>query len=245
MKYLFLHVPKTAGTSLRKALEAKFSKEEVTTCYGKEQIQEKLSNALKQRKHLIYGHINFKCLNNVGGYNEYFLLAFLRHPVQWTISTYIHLLNSNNINQRKEAEAMGGFEGFLTSKFGNNWQCRFMSGIDQQTKAIIPSDELFAAAINNFEKLDWVGVAERYKESLISLKHFMGLRKIPYVRTNLSRDTTLKKRLEQEFSQEILHRNQRDLELWKFANQRLDEQLKSVPFAPLKKVQYSLFRIFG
>lgn len=227
--YLFLHVPKTAGTALRHSLSRHFEPDDLALCYGRGEIEGKLQAALEARKKLIYGHIDFSHLRAVAGWEHYRLLAFFRHPVERCISTYIHFLHARDPYRKNQAEAMGDFAGFLDSDFGHNWQCQFLAGVKNQSEWINAPDRLEQKALENLNKIHWVGRTEEYRLSLYSLQHFLGTGPVKVEKRNRSRDEDLKEELQREFSQQILAQNQSDLILWQKAGARLKEQCRQMP----------------
>ena len=88
--YLFLHIPKTAGTTLRSIVDQNLGPVNVLTYYNQNsrQLQDNLDAYLtfKPNFRAIIGHFRFgfhKLLNRPSTY-----ITFLRHPVARTISQY-------------------------------------------------------------------------------------------------------------------------------------------------------------
>lgn len=237
-KLIFLHIPKTAGTSLREVFTNNYPPAKVALCYGRDEIEGKLKQALADEKEMIFGHIDFKQLERAGDFSEYHLLTFLRHPVARTISHYLHFLNNQGHGHRELKE--GGFEAFLDSPYAQNWQCQVLAGLKREEEALTQPGLLYEKALANFEKLHWVGITERYAESLISLKHFLKLAKLPQKEKNTTPSVPLKKELLKKFEKEILERNAEDLKLYQHAQARLDQQLEKVPALALRKLALRL-----
>ncbi len=239
-KIIFLHIPKTAGTSLREVFVKNYNASEVALCYEKGEIGRQLEKALGEKKQMIFGHIDFQQLKNAGSPEGYHLLSFFRHPLPRTISHYLHFLNNQEHDSRPAAERAGGFEAFLDSYHGQNWQCQFMAGMKQQEAGLQNQELLFEEARKNLEKLDWLGVTNRYQESLLSLRQFMQFSNIPQKELNTAQDESLKKELREKYEGAILERNAQDLKLYHLANARLDQQLKEVPGLALRKLALRL-----
>lgn len=152
--WLVVHVPKTAGTSFRKALEKYFGTTRVIRDYGKiaeattEVVRQQLYNnaSLKQPDELIeviskgsakvlVGHFP------VRKYARYFrpenIIAFVRDPLVRTCSEYLHRMRNSSYE--------GSFSDFMGEPSIGNIQSRFLQDIPE----------------NSF-----IGVTEQYRESV-------------------------------------------------------------------------------
>jgi len=215
---LFVHLPKTAGTSLRVGVAAFLGADRMALDYGpKQKATSKLVRrwlyeerkpgqfrAAFDRKGLKFlsGHIALS--DYVGWFDLDNIAVFLREPVQRVISEYQHYVRHYGYGR--------SIEEFMDTPAFQNKQARALAGIE-------PAD------------LGVVGITERYEESLQRLNEHFGW-EIPSRRENLGRDaslgdynvtSTLRKRISQA--------NAQDIELYDRACEIFDQPADSPPFS--------------
>ncbi|MFC4700835.1 sulfotransferase family 2 domain-containing protein [Glaciecola siphonariae] len=99
-QFIFLHIPKTAGTSVRKSLVP----------YAKPGESDYFSKALRRimghytpyrfKEFRYHPHLtmqNAKRLMPASRFNNYFKFAFVRHPVDWQYAIFRHILSHRHI----------------------------------------------------------------------------------------------------------------------------------------------------
>ncbi|MBV9571540.1 MAG: sulfotransferase family 2 domain-containing protein [Alphaproteobacteria bacterium] len=157
---VFVHIPKTGGTSVRAALEQALNDRLILHDYGKEPetTPELLQLVLRPdgmsnfRKHfksprgiLLTGHIQ------ASRYWDYFnaesFVTFLRHPVDRTLSAYAHWVNHRGWT--------GSFDEFLAKPGSCNQLSWLLAG-------------------TNLDDLGFVGFMEDFAASLQALGQFIG-----------------------------------------------------------------------
>jgi len=206
---LVVHVPKTAGTSFRRALEKSFGEKDVIRDYGVN------ANATTDavRSHL-YSDANVspealvRSLSDGGAkvlighfpvkkYLSYFepnnIIAFVRDPLERACSEYLHLV--------RHRAYVGSFDEFI--KKGNiiNLQSRLLQNIPKE--AII-------------------GITEHYTESLIYLNAVMGLglRELKANTDKLGGGSEFAKKLSQSQLNQFYKLNQKDIDLYEKCSSR-------------------------
>lgn len=165
---LFIHIPKTAGTSLNKAAEKLFNStnieqdygahSDVTTALVRNNIYDKagvdtyaLNEALLQHhKRWLTGHFPASRYAHLFGAQN--VISIVRDPVERVISEYAHRVS-------KEGETRS-FESFYRDPMETNKQFRMIGQMPWQAFHL-------------------VGVQEKYKESLNLLNKTKGLSLIP------------------------------------------------------------------
>ena len=157
--FLFIHIPKTAGTSFRAAIEknclcicdyganSNDTSSLVTRyIYPKDDYFDFKSNIGKLSHSWICGHIPiYKYLDCVKIQNTF---SFVREPVAQIVSHYNHSVKHNGFK--------GSFDDFLEMKVSHNIQSR--------TLAYLP-----------IPLIGLVGVTERYQESLEIISHQLNM----------------------------------------------------------------------
>ncbi|MEN8132683.1 MAG: sulfotransferase family 2 domain-containing protein [Pseudomonadota bacterium] len=178
--YVFLHIRKTGGTSLRWILESKFPTREILRCYpvhGCERSEipsflEKFPN-------------QFRLLVTMEGYgvsdvlpNNVAFLKMLRDPSRRCLSNYFHWYVANPLRQKDNGvHSMEDYFERLVDLRLDNVQVRNVSGA-----LTVPdlSEHHLELAKRSLESFAFVGLAERFEESLTLLAATMGWSHIPY-----------------------------------------------------------------
>ncbi len=173
MKYVFLHIEKTAGTSLVSYFEDEFG-EDFLYAHPTELIELKKSGVL-DRKTMVAGHFNFREVLRF--FPNRTIITFLRDPVERVISFY------NFVRERpitKDAVTKISkeltLEEFLDhcSKINDR---RFVNGMTLKLSTEInPRNEL-ASSLLNIENLDFIGFQATFEDSLIEMSTKYGFHK--------------------------------------------------------------------
>ena len=191
----FLHLPRTAGTTLNAILHDNFPPEAVLSVYTREDYQRcrMLDAAELEHIRLIEGHLQPESFEPPSLYGRPLrMFTLLREPLDRLVSEYVfqkswpenHLyayLNENGIS----------FREYLTSdvpllKFrGKNFVSHCLAGVFAQDRDM---GEVLALAKKHLaECFCVVGIQERFDESLLLLAGEIGLQKLCYERRNMLR----------------------------------------------------------
>lgn len=200
----FVHIPKTAGTSFRKACETYFGLRHVVYDYADDSNETSSfimdiiygdGDRLDFLKHIetreakfLSGHVHAdKYLHLFGAANT---VVFLRDPVQRTVSEFQHFVRHNKYD--------GDLRSFYTQPRYINRQSRLLQGAP-------------------LEALGFVGLTEDYHNSLEQINHCYGIDVKP---VELNRGRTKKQdtyKLSDEVIKEIEALNKTDLILYETA----------------------------
>ncbi|WP_444910586.1 sulfotransferase family 2 domain-containing protein [Microbulbifer sp. TRSA005] len=171
---LFVHVPKTAGTSFRFGALAYFGDGSICLDYGPESME--TSDVVKkwmgeipdpwsffqemkyENRKMLSGHFNAIRYVPVFGLEN--TVTILRDPIQRVVSEYKHFSRHNRYK--------GAFRSFYSKPSFTNRQLKIFRGL-------------------SWPALGFVGLTERYDESLQLLNKKFGL-EIPYLAENLGRE---------------------------------------------------------
>lgn len=224
MKYksplVFIHIPKTAGTSFRSALEKKFGKKKICMDYG---VQYKGSSKCtldlaetgdfysfsKKIDELGYkvltGHIPAQKYINL--FNVQSTITFLREPVKRILSEYSHF--------RRYFGYEESLEKFYTWSRNRNVQARMLRNIPMRA-------------------LGLVGITERYEESLELFSYLYGIQ-LPIANENRDPgEFSSENYLTKEDVRKIEELNKDDIQLYNRIFVEFDEKIamlkKGLPY---------------
>jgi len=227
----FLHIPKTAGTSLADCLKRIYGGERACFRFTGDleaDLQRYRQHPHKQRIRLVVGHAPFR--TGLPQIDRLPTITLLRHPVERVKSYCQHVADG------KSAELADRFppakfclDRFLASGEPqlDNLQVRMLLGdylgpIDEsnQTAKVRQAIEILADELAGF------GLAERFEETLLLWKQCFGWPWPTFLHLNRRRGRPL--RFSREHLQRIVALNRADMELYQTAaaifRQRLDRQ---------------------
>ncbi|MDL2272125.1 sulfotransferase family 2 domain-containing protein, partial [Desulfovibrio sp. OttesenSCG-928-I05] len=222
----FLHIPRTAGTTLNTILRANFPPEAVINVYDKEEYAAHAAHSRDEleKVRLIQGHLLLQNYDPPQMYGEPVrVFTFLREPLPRLVSEYAFLrtwkanhlyayLNDNNVSFR---DYLLGETRELRYR-GKNFMTRCVAGIDTGTKAY--PVKAVAKAKRHLERVfGFVGIQERFMESLLLLGDFLGIDNLLHEKRNALSDAAkpVVSAEDMELAREL---NRGDLELYTFAS---------------------------
>lgn len=236
-KVVFLHIPKTAGTTLKTIIERNYGNAEIANLYdqevAKEEIEEHLNN---QNTQLICGHFDFQP-NFVNP--DLYTFTFLRPPIDRVISNYLHIKNSDSALHKKWMESVHEFPDFLKLPQGANWQSRLLAGYKHREPVNL--DTLLQEAQANLNSLNFVGITQEFKHSLYCLSIDLNWVKIWFKNENTLADRSEFDELKAEFSNEIAAANEIDLKIYELGKQRYHKRWSKI--TNLQRMQCRLRRM--
>jgi hypothetical protein len=207
---IFVHIPKTAGSSLTNTIYTQYNPTEVFSLDNP--ALNKVSQINKNTKCLL-GHNRFGQHKELG---PCIYITMLRDPIERVISHYYYLkyiLNYEHIGKYSLGE-------FAQLDLFSNMQTQFITGGKPDLEQ----------AINNLKTFAFFGITEMYNESLFLMKKTFGWENIHYSKVNVNpkkprRETILKDTIEQ-----IEKANQLDLKLYQWAKENFKNQLKNFSY---------------
>tara|TARA_B100000927_G_scaffold216079_1_gene176337 strand:- start:662 stop:1414 length:753 start_codon:yes stop_codon:yes gene_type:complete len=162
-KLVFIHIPKTAGTSLRLLLESNYCEDERIGIYSHENLDQRLAEALADTKiKCIYGHFPLRPLIIE---SDAIVITLLREPIARSMSHYNHYSKRMNEKHEKLMKGIETPEEFTKLVQSNNRQTAFLSGYLNQQEFLMDHTVL-EKALKNFDRLDAVGFTEHYTASI-------------------------------------------------------------------------------
>lgn len=198
---IFMHIPKTAGTSVSLALTNHFAPEEVfhiradqheraprfSRYYGTEEYFRALPEAARRQFRCILGHTKYGLHEAIPGPTKYF--TALRNPLERyysQVAQYNRMAHGGELGADARPVTPIGFRNVKPRQFTNP-QTRWVSGLSQGQIANRPPAEVLATAQRNVARhFRAVGVVEHLDRSVCQLARRSGWPVVPVGRANAS-----------------------------------------------------------
>lgn len=226
---VFLHVPKTAGTTVRAIIERQYPPEALYTIYEGAPMHHQMADFKqlpedqKKKVRVFAGHLSYGLHRSIPGKVKYF--AMLREPVARVVSYYHHVMN-HNVNFKTNRVSLLKFFQRQDRQLDNH-QTRILSGIHAPFGKC--NHEMLWTAIENIEQnFCLVGLTEMFDESLVLLGREMNWKSFGYVRENISVNKPNAEYFSKTEISAIENRNRLDLVLYSYARRRLEQQIESL-----------------
>jgi hypothetical protein len=242
---LFLHIPKTAGLSLISYLDSQFSSEQIFPLHSARNPEMFLAYKPEQmsKYRLIRGHHRF------GPFDERIyktivqnplIMTILRDPVARTISAYRHYLRTpeSALHDELVSEGITLKQYVSYPKYAHkvdNRQTRLIVGEyrsrqKDEIRCMKLSDEaLLRVAKQKLEQFAFIGLTERFEESLHLLTYTFGWpapSEMPLL--NVSPIPATRDSVTEDVIEAIEERTKLDMELYRFAELLFEERLNQM-----------------
>ncbi len=170
----FLHIPKTAGTSVRHWLMDRFAHDDLLPCDVIEELEKRAPEEFPKYR-LISGHFGW----NIEKYypEPLNVVTWLRNPIKRLRSNFAYI--RENVDYLSQIAANLGCHNWIEYYqlcvshadheiledpnylgFSDNLQTRYLSGIFPQLEPIELDEAILERAISNLEQLSFVGICE-------------------------------------------------------------------------------------
>ena len=242
---IFLHLPKTAGTTINFILDRQYTSEIVYTIEGNTIAAlkefEYLDPETRKRIRVFKGHGEYGIHKFLYGSSKY--ITFLRDPIDRIISDYYFILRApetpyhqyvteNKLSLKEAVECK------TPSIIMPNSQTILLAGVwrDGVKKC---SDETLRQAKQNLRKHFVVGLTEKFDESICLLKsYFHWNNDIYYQKRNVTLHRPARETISKDTLDAIVRANQYDLELYQYGQALFAEQVKQRGFFFPTQVRY-------
>jgi hypothetical protein len=228
---IFLHIPKTGGSTLSKILEHHYSRAQTVTLDGPKIARFKtLPAAERGRYRLIQGHLHFGVHRFIPRASTY--ITFLRRPVERVLSFYHyarstpdHYLYPLLATERLDLKTLLARE--LTLELCNE-QTRLLAGDGwEDPQRVVTRAALERAQANFRSHFRIVGLLEEFDASLLLLRRAFDWQLPFYVKENVTKGKPDNTSLDVETRKLVEDANGLDLELYEYARNLFDEQCRA------------------
>jgi Sulfotransferase family len=221
---VFMHIPKAAGQTLHAILAREYGPAEILRIEGGIGETHPLDPERARRARLIVGHVDYGFHKQLDGTTAY--ITMLRDPVARVLSLCRYVASNphhrlhNEVTRQTLGEFVSGQAGIDEIE---NGQIRQIAGLTGGT----PDQSTLEQAKSNLSNaFAAVGIVERFDESVILFRRRFGWRPPFYVARNITRETS-RESLTPEVVNIVRARNALDEELYRFASQLFQEDIRS------------------
>jgi hypothetical protein len=252
---IFTHIPKTAGTTLRKIITENYSSTQLYQCYVFKPEQKTMMDVVNNLRHslkktqnsleenssnikIIAGHIGF-------GLHEFIdlpltntsYITILREPSERVLS-YISHIRSHFNNPLGEIARNKSLKYFIEGRYSieiDNYQTRYLSGIGWQKIILgkgkpIPygkcTQEMLDMAKQNLKNYYLIGIQENFSQTLSLFARELGWKVEQNLFINKNKNRINQNEVSDETIKIIKEHNQLDVELYEYAQILFQEKLK-------------------
>jgi len=232
---VFIHIPKTAGTTLNDVLRTNFPPGTVRSfgnvfagagrvSVGPVWRLQQSGHVMTRSIHLLGGHIPYGVHEFLPADSRY--ITFLRDPIERTLSHYYRLMSMHRSSPFPGLTGEPTLEQMLEERefLYDNLQTRMLSGLAEPFDDV--TDEMLEQAKENLDTgFAAFGLTDRFDESLVLLKHRLGLRSVMYVSKRLTTTRPRTAESKAELTPVAERFNAYDIELYRWAAKRFDETI--------------------
>ena len=234
---IFLHVGKTAGATMRRALRRQFRRGEVmevrapTVTPGRLRRDgavdwfASLPEEERGRPRLIVGHMTYGLHEFVPMASEY--VTLLREPIALVRSQFHHVRRHEGHVLHEQAKAYPDLVSYIESGLSlemDNSQTRAFAG-DTTAPFGACTTEMLDRAKANLELFAVAGLTERFDESIVAMIRAFGWRRVRYVTTNVDPRRSERPPLADTELELVRAHNGYDIELYEWASERFQRNV--------------------
>jgi len=220
---LFLHIPKTAGSTFLRILDRQYGEKQSYWLDGHDSEASinqltMLPESKRNNIRLLSGHMPFGLHTLLQGPHAY--VTFLRHPVERLISHY-YFVRENPYHYLHAHVVTSGMDLMEYVQSGispelENGQTKALSG----NLGASSSDDLSLAKENLLQHFVAVGLTERFDESILLMRDRLNWKVPFYVSQNVTRNRPLMTDLPRRVIRAVERVNELDYELYEYVAEK-------------------------
>ena len=222
----FVHIPKTAGTTMLQIVEAHYSPDRVLSFREIPREQRiGMVEAMKPEIRCVAGHLHY-------GVSRHFPrpcrpFTMLREPTERVISLYYFVLREKT-HPSHEALKRGDLTMEILARRHGAGMARFIAGYEMNEP--VPDDVLLNEAKEKLEHtMAAFGLTERFDESLLLFNQALGWNVRGYTKANVTKNRPTRDQLGPDQVEIIRAHNSVDTALYQFARELFERRLASQP----------------
>ncbi len=233
--FIFLHIPRTGGTTLNSIFFNNFNKEEIISLYSREDFATGAEELARRGDsvRLVQGHfLHDEHIEALRQGRNARVVTFIRHPVERLASEYLFLKNWPHSQMYEVLNSRNiGFAEYITSDDRafryrtKNLLTRVFSRMSFEGE---PSAEAEAAALAQARSYALTGIVERFDAGLLLLADLMELQDIHYERKNRV-SSALKETIRPEDRALAAEFNAADIRLYERLRADFDAKIAALP----------------
>ena len=154
----------------------------------------------------------------------YSYITMLRNPVERVLSHYYYHLTEPKDPNHALAKSMSLEQWINASKNAHNRQVQFIAGLVYEE----PTQETLSIAKHHIRRFGFVGITERFDDTIVLLKHYLGWTKLKYFIRKQTREKPGKDKIEPRVLDLIRQHNSLDMELYAVAVEMFNEQVAAM-----------------
>jgi len=239
---IFLHVGKTAGATVRRALRREFRSGEVMELKaptvepgrlrrdGAVAYFAAMPEAARAGPRLVMGHMNYGLHEHVPRPSAY--VTLLREPMKLIASQYHHVMRHEGHLLHEEAAAYPDLGSYVRGGISiemDNSQTRAFAGDSDTPFGGCTRAMLDLAKEHLSSSFAVLGLTERFDESLVLMKQAFAWDRLRYVSVNVDPGRDRRQAPSEEDLAFIREQNVLDLELYAWASERFASALAGTP----------------
>ncbi|TMU87703.1 sulfotransferase family protein [Bacillus sp. BHET2] len=212
---VFLHVPKTGGTTMNNIFRNQYSTGELfdhDRIDGKGKLIDTISPVEKEKIKAVSGHYFY-------GFHQHFSMDYtyftlLREPVDRVLSSYYFL---RDFPGHEHIRSLTLEEFVKTKHVAHNLQTAMISGIGRTPK--------LDKALDHLSEFKVVGLTEKFDDSLFLLQKAYGWKHVQYKKQNITKKRPLKEDVPERIIKLIEKYNTLDMKLYLYGKTRLNNEI--------------------
>ena len=174
-KYLIMHIPKCAGTTLRKMIEEHCGSSSLVQLYSrKNQFGQPNKPITGYQEDYVIGHFGIDYFKDADHGRK--VITFMRDPIDRVLSHYYYWRSTEQAGIGPKLAKCLSLADFLKSdllavrrQISNLQAWMFVANIDMMNRhryACVSQDELYEMAISNLDLFDFIGLTETFDRDI-------------------------------------------------------------------------------
>lgn len=242
----FPHIFKSAGNTFRNIVKRQYSESEFLSYYPRpwmtnieKEIQELMNDFPKGNIQLkaVFGHFVYGIHKGIT--RPYRYITFVRNPAERYLSGFYHVMRLQEDVKKIFFPSGLDLNTFIKNKETHNHLIYFFTGIPREQIEKHSEEAIAIAKENILREYLFVGLTEKFDESIIILKKLLKWNSVYYDKRNVGTNRLEENNLDTDLLNEIIKLNKLDYIIYEFVVDLFEEKLKQYH---LNKGEVKLFK---